>query len=207
MVPSPTCAKSNTVVSLIRASHKEQNNPLNTNNKHHLAIAVVSPAGDPAAARQRTGMNLQTKRQNAMTPQQNNLTTHFTQAKASNLYKTTKTYAHQQQPRSITTISYETLINTSYIAQCNIRDAASQTSNRHGRVSQGRGTVANLRKINHSRQPDTRIQRAKQPPHHNQQASLGRSCCVPSMRPRRCSTAHRNDTANKASKRNDTTTK
>ncbi len=83
VVPSPTCAKSNTAVSTIRAFHKERNSTLNTNNKHHLAFAVVSPAGDPAAARQRTGMILQTKRQNAMTPQQNNLATHFTQQKAS----------------------------------------------------------------------------------------------------------------------------
>jgi hypothetical protein len=84
VVPSPTCAKSNTVVSPIRA-HKEQNNPHNTNNKHHLAEDVVSPTRNPAAAQQRTGMILQTKRQNAMTPHQNNLTTHFTQTKASSL--------------------------------------------------------------------------------------------------------------------------
>ncbi len=44
VVPSPTCAKSNTVVSPIRSSHKDQNNPLNTNNKHHLAIVVATPA-------------------------------------------------------------------------------------------------------------------------------------------------------------------
>jgi hypothetical protein len=207
VVLSPTCAKSNTVVSPIRASHKEQNNPLNTNNKHYLAEEVASPAGDPAAARQCTGMILQTKRQNTMTPHQNILTTHFTQTKASGHIKIRKKYAHQHQPRSFTTISDETLINTSYLAQCNHSDAASQTSNRRGRVSLGRGTVANLREIKHSRQPDTRTQRAKQPPQHKQQASLGCSCWIPSRRPRRCSTAHRNSPANKSSKRNDTASK
>ena len=47
---------------------QQTNSSLNHNNKHHLAIAVVSPARDRAAARQRTRMILQTKRHNPLTP-------------------------------------------------------------------------------------------------------------------------------------------
>jgi hypothetical protein len=50
--------KTLTVVTTISASDKEQNITLNTINKRHLAIIDTFPAGDPAAAPQRTEMRL-----------------------------------------------------------------------------------------------------------------------------------------------------
>jgi hypothetical protein len=53
---------------------------------------------------------------------------------------------HSNNNISLTYFSQDPLINTSYPAQSNHRNAAAQTSNRHGRASVGRGAVANLRK-------------------------------------------------------------
>jgi hypothetical protein len=55
-------------------------------------------------------------------------------------------------------------------------------------------------KTKHSRQTQTRLPRnTQQPPQNPQQASLGRIRCIPSTKPRRCSTTHRNASTNLAS--------
>ena len=67
--PSPEfCKKTTRRQPDIHLPRNKQTAPSNTNNKHHLATVIVSPARDRAAARQRTRMGLQTKRHNPLTP-------------------------------------------------------------------------------------------------------------------------------------------
>jgi hypothetical protein len=58
------------------------------------------------------------------------------------------------------------------ITNRNHGNAGAQTSNRHGRVSLGRGAVANLRENKHSRQTETRLPRTQSQPPQNQKASI-----------------------------------
>jgi hypothetical protein len=142
-------AKRNAVSPRTRPPRTRQQSPQIKEKKHHLAVAVVSPARDPAAAGHRTGMILHTTRQVPITPPSHlpnnpplphpSLPLHNNTTRQTESQRQALISKHQTHPR-ITIMSYP--------AQSNHHNAAAQSGNRHGRVSIGGGAVAKLQKQN-----------------------------------------------------------
>ncbi len=177
------------------------NRPLKPNNKHHLAVLVPSPAQDPATARKRTAMMLQSKRHHTAT--KSSRTTQPSSIKLnSRAHRNTINHIDSNTNLSQTLASKQNLKatkNKTYKAQSNHRNATAQPRNRNGRVLICCCAVADLHVNKQRRQPDTRLPSCtQQTPQTQQQESLGRIGYIPSTRPHHCSKARMSDTENHA---------